>query len=88
MRTYIKDPDANLDYSIDWSLFLDNDTISTSVWTVPPGISQTAVASSITTTTIWLSGGMLNNTYLLSNRITTVGGRIDDRSFEIKIRQK
>ena len=32
MKGFVKDPDATLDYSFDWSPWLGTDTISTSQW--------------------------------------------------------
>jgi len=34
MTTFIKDPDAVLDYSVDWSKWLAGDQIQTSAWSV------------------------------------------------------
>ena len=35
--TFTKDPDAVLDYSVDWSLWLAGDEISTSEWILEEG---------------------------------------------------
>ena len=35
--TFTKDPDAVLDYSVDWSLWLAGDTISSSEWLLDDG---------------------------------------------------
>ena len=35
--TFTKDPDAVLDYSVDWSLWLAGDEISTSEWLLEEG---------------------------------------------------
>ena len=80
-----KDPNAILDYSIDWSLWLDGDTIDTSVWTVAAGITNAADSSTTTTATIWLSGGTAGTSYTVSNRITTADGRTEDRSMTISV---
>ena len=86
-----KDPDAVLDYSIDWSAWLDGDTISTSSWAIDEGDASLVIDSdtkSTTATTVWLSGGTLGYEYLVRNRIVTNGGRTDDRSIAIKVVQK
>ncbi len=88
MTTFIKDPDATLDYTIDWKKFLGTDTISSVTWVVPTGLTQVVVSNTTTTATIWLSGGTLNASYEVTNRMTSAAGRIDDRTFVITVREK
>ena len=78
----LKDPDAVLDYGIDWGDWLTDvsDTISTSTWTAPAGITKDSDTHNDTTTTIWLSGGTAGSSYSLVNHITTAGGREDDQT--------
>jgi hypothetical protein len=83
-----KDPDAVLDYGCDWSKWLDGDTIATSTWTVATGITKGADTFNATTTTVWLSGGTDGVSYAVTNRITTAGGRTDDRTFTVSVRQR
>lgn len=81
MSEFIKDPDAVLDYSIDWSSWLaDGETITASTWVVPDGITKDSDSFSDTATVIWLSGGTAGTTYLIPNHITTSDGREDDRT--------
>jgi len=76
-----KDPDEVLDYSLDWSTRLGADTISTSDWPdFPAGLTNDNETNTTTTTTIWLSGGTAGNTYQLTNRIVTTGGRTYDQT--------
>jgi hypothetical protein len=72
-----KDPDAVLDYQVDWSAWLGVDTISTSTWVVPTGITKNSDTKTTTTATIWLRGGTAGTLYLVTNRIVTAGGRTD-----------
>lgn len=84
-----KDPEENLDYKIDWSERLDEgDTIVNSVWIVPSGITNGAMTMTATETTIWLSGGSLNTTYEIANRVTTAAGRIMDQTVRLPIRRR
>ena len=83
-----KDPNEVLDYSIDWSGRLDDDTISSSVWFVPDGITNEDEEKSSTVTTLWLSGGTEPTTYSFLNRITTVGGRVMDQTVTLEIKSK
>ena len=88
MASFIKDPDSTLDYRIDWKLWLDGDIITQSSWIVPAGLAlETSVFEDLFTT-VWLSGGTLNTSYEVVNRISTQSGRIEDRTITIKIRSK
>lgn len=92
ISTFTKDPDAILDYVIDWAAFLGTDTISTSTWVVPTGITLgtggTAPTNTTTTATAWLSSGTAYQTYRITNRITTAGGRTQDQSFILAIAEQ
>lgn len=87
-----KDPDAILDYEVDWSVWLNasgNDTISTSVWIIPANLTKESdLIPTATTTRIWLSGGIVGVTYELVNRITTLGGRTQDQTIKLKCRER
>ena len=88
-QIFVKDPEATLDYQIDWSLWLDStDRITASTWTVPSGLTKVSDTFTNTTTTIWLSGGTVGATYSVVNHITTYLARQDDRTLEIVIEQK
>jgi len=87
-NVFIKDPDAVLDYSIDWSAWLGTDTIIVSTWTVPTGIVKASDSQTTTVTTIWLSGGTDGTAYSVVNRIVTAGGRTDDRTLIIEVAQR
>jgi hypothetical protein len=87
MSVFYKDSDAVLDYTIDWSEWLDTDLITDSVWTVPTGITVDSEDQAGTSTVIWLSGGTTGRSYALTNRITTAAGRIQDRTILIKVTQ-
>jgi len=87
-ETFAKDPDAVLDYQVDWSDWLDTDTISTSTWTVPTGITKDSDTNTTTAATIWLSGGTAGTSYNIVNHIVTAAGREDDRTIIIKVRER
>ncbi|KKN36250.1 hypothetical protein LCGC14_0775400 [marine sediment metagenome] len=87
--TLLKDPHAILDYGFDWNLWLaTGETIVTSAWTIPDGITKDSDTNTTTTTTAWLSGGTAREEYLLVNRITTSAGRTEDRSVHIKVENR
>lgn len=83
-----KDPHSVVDYRIDWSRWLPiGDTILVSGWTVPTGIVMETETNTDTSTTIWLSGGSAGTPYLLVNRIITTGGRTQDRTITIRVKE-
>lgn len=87
--TFIKDPDATLDYGFDWANWLaTGETITGAVWTVPSGITKSDEDFDADTTLVWLTGGTLGTNYNISCRITTSDGRIDDRTLIIKVRSR
>jgi hypothetical protein len=93
-----KDPHATLDYGLDWSAWLADvpaghapDTIVASTWSIAgddASLVSSNPTSDNTTTTTWLTGGTVNATYTLTNRITTAAGRTDNRSMRIRIVEK
>lgn len=91
-QTFIKDPSAVLDYSIDWAAWLEEtspiDTISTSTWTVQSGITQDSESETASKATVWLSGGTAGAIYEVVNRIVTAAGRTDDRTLYIQVMDK
>lgn len=82
---YIKDPQAHLDYQVNWTAWLGTDTISASTWIVPAGITLEAETETLVTATVWLSGGTEGESYTITNRIVTAGGRTDERSLTVFI---
>ena len=84
-----KDPDAVLDYSVDWSSWLTgSETITASSWTVPDGITKDSDSFSDDATMVWLSGGTAKNKYSLINHITTSAGREEDRTITIHVGER
>ena len=86
MKQFIKDPDAVLDYKMDWTAWLgETDVIVASSWEVDSNeIVVNSDSFTDTDTTVWLSGGLNRKKYLITNSIETDDGRKDDRSFLIK----
>lgn len=85
-----KDPDATLEYGRDWSTWLaaDGDSIVTSTWIVPPGLTVVDESNTATVALVWLSGGTAGQSYRITNRITTAQSRTDDRSIQIVVRDR
>lgn len=91
--TFIKDPNSVLDYTIQWGQLAtlgeylfdqSTDQIATSAWTVPAGLTEDSSTNTSLSTTIWLSGGTAGESYEVTNRITTTGGRTFDQSIRIR----
>lgn len=86
-----KDPDARLDYAIDWSQWLeDGDAITAATWQLSTGITQATPEPSIDggKTVIWLSGGTDGVSYPITCRVTTTQGRVDERTIVILVAQR
>jgi hypothetical protein len=79
-------PDAVLDYTMDWSEWLDGDTIASSIWTAESGITINSSSNTTTVATVWLSGGTAGESYRVTNQITTAAARTDDRSLFITVK--
>ena len=80
-----KDPDDVLDFVIDWSQWLGDDTIAASTWIMPSGITENSSQFSNTTATIWVAGGTDGTLYSITNRITTASGRQRDQSVTLPV---
>jgi hypothetical protein len=85
-QRFLKDPQAVLDYEVDWSAWLPSgDTITAATWTATDGITMDSSAFTDTKATVWLSGGTENVTYNLTCHIVTAAGREDDRTIRILV---
>ena len=82
-----KDPQANLDYAYDWSTYLGEifDTIA-AVELLTTGVEVSNSSFDNTTVIVWVTGGTVEDTATIVCRITTVGGRVDDRTIYLKIK--
>ena len=84
------DPDETLDYSRDWSAFLDDrgspsDTIQTSAWSiVPAGPTLSGAQLGGAVASVFVSGAALGRLYRLTNRVTTLQGRTAERSTTLR----
>lgn len=90
------DPSAVLDYTLNWTSFLEGipsepvvppDTIATSTWVVPASVTMDSDTHTTTHTTVWVRSAT-PGVYTLTNRITTAGGRTDDRSVIIWVKER
>ena len=77
---FFKDPDSVLDYSVDWTTWLNGDSIANSSWIAPSGITVDSDNHNGSVATAWLSGGTEGASYTVVNRIDTALGRQHDQT--------
>lgn len=90
MSLLLKDPEAILDYEIDWGAdYLDDDLILTSRWEVSPthdgGIVVVNDGFEPTRSFVSLGGGTMGHLYRVANVISTQSGREDKRSLFLRV---
>lgn len=99
-----KDPDAVLDYLIDWSAWLgDTDGIATVTVTRTPEppeeqeeggpdpadwLTVDSTSNTDDRVTVWLSKGIPWQDYAVACLITTDDGRTDERTMTINVRER
>lgn len=90
-KAYIaKDPDATLDYPFDWSAWLADieDEYASHEIVVDEGLTLVSSSYADGVITPFVSGGTLSQKHAVTCRITTVGGRIDDRTIYLDIKDR
>lgn len=88
-KEFVKDPEAVLDYAFDWSDWLEDDeTISSHDVTVGTGLTKDSAGESAGMVTAWLSGGTHNEDYIVACKVTTSLSRTDERSINIRVRER
>lgn len=98
-----KDPDEILDYSVDWSRLLGDDTLSASVWFIKDEtdqkvrVSDSEVVNGLQFVTGTISGkvatarfslGTVNIRYVVTCQITTGEGLQYERDIYLRIQEK
>lgn len=85
-----KDPEAVLDYVFDWSQYLSSvaDTINEYDVRVTGSCAIDSKTESDGKVIAWVSGGTLNSVDSLTCSITTTGGRTDERTVYLKIKDR
>jgi hypothetical protein len=98
-----KDPDEILDYSVDWSRFLNGATISVVTWYVDDssdvktliaagqtvnGIQNVSQTNTSTVATINLGLGTLNKEYKFYCRMQDSSGSIAERVIKLNIKEQ
>lgn len=90
MNYLLKDPEAVLDYSVDWGAeYLAGDLLAESAWSVvpaePDGVTVEAADFDATTTSVTAGGGVAGRVYRLVNSVVLQSGRADSRSIVLRV---
>lgn len=81
-----KGPGETLDYTIEWTAWLDGDTINAVTDWALDGLTLESQSGSFTSLqTALLSGGTIGQRYKISNTIQTAASKIAVRSFYIDV---
>ena len=86
--SFLKDPNAKLDYKFDWSEWLETaETITSYSLVVDTGITEFSSSNDDDSVTVWLTGGTAGLTYQVTCRITTDSNptRIEDRTMTFHV---
>lgn len=87
--SFLKDPDAVLDYGFDWTDWLNaTETITAHTITVDAGITLNSHGEDAGIVTAWISGGTAGVEYEVACRITTSEGRTDERTITLVVEQR
>ena len=87
--TIVKDDNANLDYTFDWTTWLTDigDTIVSSTVTADAGVTLSNKTNTTMKVTVFVAGGTIGGQYQVNCQIVTAGGRTDERSFYINVKE-
>ena len=90
MALAVKDPDARIDYGIDWGAdYVAGQSIAASSWRVVPievgGLAVESASHDLLRTAVRVSGGRRGQVYQLTNHVLLSDGQSEDRSIAIRI---
>jgi len=93
MTLLLKDPEAVLDYAIDWGAeYLAGDLLNQSFWSVSPdepdGVAIVGDSFDASVATVKAGGGLPGKIYKLVNHVVLESGRSDDRSIVLRVEKR
>ena len=93
MTLLLKDPEAVLDYAVDWGReYLGGDALTESSWTISPaesgGLSIAASRFDLMVSIVQVGGGNSGRIYRLTNHVMTAEGREDSRSIMLRVEKR
>lgn len=87
--SFVKDTQAVLDYQWDWSAWLPaGDTILTHTITAAAGLTVASSANTTTAVTAWLTMARPGVTYAVACKIVTAQNRTDERSIDVRGKER
>ena len=86
----VKDPDATLRHAFDWTAWLADGEMITAqdVFVSSPGLTIDQVSQDQGVVSYRIADGDLGAEYIVTCRVTTSQGRIDDRSVQYRVAQR
>ena len=93
MTLLLKDPEAALDYAVDWGAeYLGADSLAESAWEVSPaddgGLSILGHDFDQLIATVKAGGGVPGHSYRLTNRVVLMSGLTDSRSIMLRVEKR
>lgn len=93
LQLLAKDPEASLDYVMDWAMegtpwLSEGESLINSTWDIVGNGTILYHTFDATKAVVWIAGGSEGTILTLTNHIVTNMGRKDDRSIRIPIRNK
>ena len=90
---FLKDPNAALDYRVDWAAALGPGAgILASSWAVTPneagGVSVSDAGLAGLVASARLQGGIPGHVYVVGNRVTLADGTSDERSLTMRVENR
>lgn len=86
---WVQDPEAVLDYTLDWTkLMVVGDTIIGVTFTPDAGLINLSQNFASMRVTVWLQGGTAGTVYNVACHITTSAGRQLVRTFQISVKDQ
>jgi len=82
------DPDAILDYPVDFSDWLGDDVYASHTVMTTEGLTVQSSDFAGGVVTVWLTGGTLGRKASFTVRMVTAAGRRDDRTLWLKIKDR
>ena len=93
MTLLLKDPEAALDYAVDWGAeYLGSDKLTESAWDVAPvednGVIVVGHDFDQLIATVKACGGVPGRIYRLTNRVVLMSGMTDSRSIMLRVEKR
>jgi len=93
MTLLLKDPDAALDYAVDWGAeYLNGDTLAQSTWAITPveigGLDVSTSDFDATLSTATAQAGVPGHIYQLTNHVQFASGLADSRSIVVRVEKR